>query len=258
MTATLASVGAASIPSAGLVTMLLILTAVGLPTQDISLLIAVDWLLDRMRTSINVVGDSFGAGIVDHLSKAELTELDAAEMQMLPPEEELDFIPPPPILTEMDLVDPLKPPELPPRSPRPPKQNHHGPILPQSASITYSPPVLSGLRHLAPSVLPLRAPSAPTLPDLSVPTHHASSAGRSRATAPAQPRQPVALASLVPTLPRCYRERERDRERERLRRESETEEEEERERVLGEVSDGEESDDTAYDRRHAIPPGDLP
>lgn len=45
MTATLASVGAASIPSAGLVTMLLILTAVGLPTQDISLLVAVDWLL---------------------------------------------------------------------------------------------------------------------------------------------------------------------------------------------------------------------
>uniref|UniRef100_A0A8C6TRP6 Amino acid transporter n=1 Tax=Neogobius melanostomus TaxID=47308 RepID=A0A8C6TRP6_9GOBI len=82
MTATLASVGAASIPSAGLVTMLLILTAVGLPTQDISLLIAVDWLLDRMRTSINVVGDSFGAGIVDHLSKVELAELDAADLQL--------------------------------------------------------------------------------------------------------------------------------------------------------------------------------
>nr|AAB88288.1 glutamate transporter 2B [Ambystoma tigrinum] len=77
LTATLASVGAASIPSAGLVTMLLILTAVGLPTQDISLLIAVDWLLDRMRTSINVVGDSFGAGIIYHLSKAELAAIDA-------------------------------------------------------------------------------------------------------------------------------------------------------------------------------------
>ncbi|KAG8434150.1 hypothetical protein GDO86_012501 [Hymenochirus boettgeri] len=77
LTATLASVGAASIPSAGLVTMLLILTAVGLPTQDISLLVAVDWLLDRMRTSINVVGDSFGAGIIYHLSKAELAEIDA-------------------------------------------------------------------------------------------------------------------------------------------------------------------------------------
>ncbi|XP_075945955.1 excitatory amino acid transporter 2-like isoform X2 [Anarhichas minor] len=77
MTATLASIGAASIPSAGLVTMLLILTAVGLPTQDISLLVAVDWLLDRFRTSVNVVGDSYGAGIVYHLSKAELDELDA-------------------------------------------------------------------------------------------------------------------------------------------------------------------------------------
>lgn len=57
-------------------------------------------------------------------------------------------------------------------------------------------------------------------------------------------------------MPRSHRER--DRERERLRRESETEEEEERERVMGEVSDGEESDDTAYDRRHAMQPSDLP
>ncbi|RXM35609.1 hypothetical protein EOD39_3990 [Acipenser ruthenus] len=79
LTATLASVGAASIPSAGLVTMLLILTAVGLPTQDISLLVAVDWFLDRLRTSVNVVGDSFGAGIVYHLSKAELDSLDAQQ-----------------------------------------------------------------------------------------------------------------------------------------------------------------------------------
>nr|AEO52639.1 GLT1a splice variant [Rattus norvegicus] len=77
LTATLASIGAASIPSAGLVTMLLILTAVGLPTEDISLLVAVDWLLDRMRTSVNVVGDSFGAGIVYHLSKSELDTIDS-------------------------------------------------------------------------------------------------------------------------------------------------------------------------------------
>ncbi|XP_067429644.1 excitatory amino acid transporter 2-like isoform X1 [Thunnus thynnus] len=82
MTATLASVGAASIPSAGLVTMLLILTAVGLPTQDISLLVAVDWLLDRFRTSVNVVGDSYGAGIVYHLSKDELDSFDAQQARM--------------------------------------------------------------------------------------------------------------------------------------------------------------------------------
>ncbi|XP_072320709.1 excitatory amino acid transporter 2a [Eucyclogobius newberryi] len=78
-TATLASVGAASIPSAGLVTMLLILTAVGLPTEDISLLVAVDWLLDRFRTSVNVIGDSYGAGIVYHLSKDELDSFDAQQ-----------------------------------------------------------------------------------------------------------------------------------------------------------------------------------
>lgn len=76
LTATLASVGAASVPSAGLVTMILVLTAVGLPTQDISLIVAVDWLLDRIRTTVNVLGDSFGAGIVNHLSRAELEEQD--------------------------------------------------------------------------------------------------------------------------------------------------------------------------------------
>ncbi|ULT81804.1 hypothetical protein L5515_017519 [Caenorhabditis briggsae] len=72
LTATLASIGAASVPSAGLVTMLLVLTAVGLPVKDVSLIVAVDWLLDRIRTSINVLGDAMGAGIVYHYSKADL------------------------------------------------------------------------------------------------------------------------------------------------------------------------------------------
>ncbi|XGW08515.1 hypothetical protein V3C99_011106 [Haemonchus contortus] len=72
LTATLASIGAASVPSAGLVTMLLVLTAVGLPVKDVSLIVAVDWLLDRIRTSINVLGDAFGAGIVYHYVKEDL------------------------------------------------------------------------------------------------------------------------------------------------------------------------------------------
>ncbi|XP_076394215.1 excitatory amino acid transporter 2 isoform X2 [Megachile rotundata] len=76
LTATLASIGAASIPSAALITMLIVLTALGLPTDDISLLFAVDWLLDRIRTSINVLGDGYGAGIVYHLSKNELEKMD--------------------------------------------------------------------------------------------------------------------------------------------------------------------------------------
>ncbi|KAI6230382.1 Excitatory amino acid transporter 2 [Aphelenchoides fujianensis] len=77
LTATLASIGAASVPSAGLVTMLLVLTAVGLPVKDVSLIVAVDWLLDRIRTSINVLGDAFGAGIVHHFVKDQLALADA-------------------------------------------------------------------------------------------------------------------------------------------------------------------------------------
>lgn len=72
LTATAASIGAASVPSAGLVTMLLVLTSVGLPTEDISMIVAVDWLLDRVRTSINVLGDAYGAGIIYHLCRNEL------------------------------------------------------------------------------------------------------------------------------------------------------------------------------------------
>ena len=45
MTATLAAIGAAGIPEGGLVTMLIILEAVGLPEDDISLILAVDWFL---------------------------------------------------------------------------------------------------------------------------------------------------------------------------------------------------------------------
>ena len=45
LTSTAASIGAASVPSAGLVTMLLVLTALNLPTKDISMIIAVDWFL---------------------------------------------------------------------------------------------------------------------------------------------------------------------------------------------------------------------
>jgi hypothetical protein len=56
--------------------MLIVLGTVGLPTEDISYIVTVDWLLDRLRTSINVLGDAYGCGIVEHLSREELKKLD--------------------------------------------------------------------------------------------------------------------------------------------------------------------------------------
>uniref|UniRef100_A0A8C6E7P1 Amino acid transporter n=1 Tax=Moschus moschiferus TaxID=68415 RepID=A0A8C6E7P1_MOSMO len=81
ITATAASVGAAGIPQAGLVTMVIVLTSVGLPTEDITLIIAVDWFLDRLRTMTNVLGDSIGAAVIEHLSQREL-ELQEAELTL--------------------------------------------------------------------------------------------------------------------------------------------------------------------------------
>jgi len=76
ITATAASVGAAGIPQAGLVTMVMVLNTVGLDSTDIALILSVDWLLDRFRTTINVLGDALGAGIIYHLSQKELEQMD--------------------------------------------------------------------------------------------------------------------------------------------------------------------------------------
>jgi len=75
ITATAASIGAAGIPQAGLVTMVMVLETVGLPAKDVTIILAVDWLLDRFRTAINVLGDSIGAGLVYHLSRNELDQM---------------------------------------------------------------------------------------------------------------------------------------------------------------------------------------
>ena len=69
LTATLASIGAAAIPGAGLVMLTLVLSSVGVPLEGIGLIIAVDRFLDMLRTAVNVWGDLNGAKIIDRFVK---------------------------------------------------------------------------------------------------------------------------------------------------------------------------------------------
>jgi len=73
-TATLASIGAAAIPGAGLVTMVIVLKAVNLPLEGIGMILAVDRLLDMLRTAVNVWGDSCGAAVVARLEGEKLSQ----------------------------------------------------------------------------------------------------------------------------------------------------------------------------------------
>jgi DAACS family dicarboxylate/amino acid:cation (Na+ or H+) symporter len=58
LTATLASIGTAAVPSAGLIMLAMVLSQVGLPVEGIALIIGVDRLLDMLRTAVNVAGDA--------------------------------------------------------------------------------------------------------------------------------------------------------------------------------------------------------
>ncbi|XP_042595106.1 neutral amino acid transporter B(0)-like [Cyprinus carpio] len=85
VTATASSVGAAGIPAGGVLTLAIILESIGLPTTDLSLILAVDWLVDRTCTVINVEGDAYGAGLlqyfVDRTSSKEGVELNKVRVE---------------------------------------------------------------------------------------------------------------------------------------------------------------------------------
>ncbi|XP_046560044.1 excitatory amino acid transporter 2-like [Haliotis rubra] len=69
LTAILGSIGAAGVPGTGITALLLVLNAVGLPDTGISYLLTIDWLTDRIRTSVNVAGDCLAVGVVSHFTK---------------------------------------------------------------------------------------------------------------------------------------------------------------------------------------------
>jgi Na+/H+-dicarboxylate symporter len=73
LTSIFASVGAAGIPEAGLVTMSLVFNSVGLPAEYITILLTVDWFLDRVRTAINVMGDMTVSSLIDGKQRSPAT-----------------------------------------------------------------------------------------------------------------------------------------------------------------------------------------
>jgi Na+/H+-dicarboxylate symporter len=75
LTATLASIGTAGVPGAGLIMLTIVLQAVGLPLEGIALVAGIDRVLDMARTSLNVTGDG-SAAVVIAASEGELRSID--------------------------------------------------------------------------------------------------------------------------------------------------------------------------------------
>lgn len=81
VTATLAAIGAAGVPEAGLVTMLIVLKAVKLPETLVTLILPIDWFLDRVRTTVNVFGDAAGAAILTPMLPDDATEEPTSQLE---------------------------------------------------------------------------------------------------------------------------------------------------------------------------------
>uniref|UniRef100_A0A7M6DR80 Amino acid transporter n=1 Tax=Clytia hemisphaerica TaxID=252671 RepID=A0A7M6DR80_9CNID len=75
LTATIASISACAVPQYDWIPVLMVLQAADLPEESLTLIIPVDWFLDRLVTVVNVLGDCIGAGIVAHLSEGELPQI---------------------------------------------------------------------------------------------------------------------------------------------------------------------------------------
>ncbi len=81
LTATLASIGSAAVPGAGMVMLIIVLTSVGIPTEGIALIFAVDRPLDMLRTSVNVTGDLTITSIIAGTEKQ--IDLDIANSKII-------------------------------------------------------------------------------------------------------------------------------------------------------------------------------
>ncbi|XP_043976661.1 excitatory amino acid transporter 3-like isoform X2 [Gambusia affinis] len=80
-TCCISSFGAVGVPATGSATTIVILTAVGLPAHDASLLLVFEWFLDHFTTIVNVLGDCYGVALIHHLCQHELWTQDKLRME---------------------------------------------------------------------------------------------------------------------------------------------------------------------------------
>ncbi|HLR68800.1 dicarboxylate/amino acid:cation symporter [Virgibacillus alimentarius] len=75
LTATLASIGTAGVPSVGLIMLAMVLNQIGLPVEGVALIVGVDRLLDMLRTSLNITGDAACAYVISENEKRKESKL---------------------------------------------------------------------------------------------------------------------------------------------------------------------------------------
>jgi len=107
--ATLASVGAAGVPGAGMITLAMVLTAIGVPTEGLALVLGVDRLLDMFRTATNVVGDSAVTVLMSRLEGDDLRFLSKEEDRADPKKGFEHRVDTPPHKVEPEVKDDGKP-----------------------------------------------------------------------------------------------------------------------------------------------------
>ncbi|XP_015588798.1 excitatory amino acid transporter 3 [Cephus cinctus] len=74
ITCTISCIGAAGLPNGGYVMLVTILNSIGVPAEDVTLIIAIDCLVDRFRTTVNIIADALGAGIISHFTKNDVSD----------------------------------------------------------------------------------------------------------------------------------------------------------------------------------------
>ncbi|XP_046560033.1 excitatory amino acid transporter 3-like [Haliotis rubra] len=80
-TAILGSIGAAGVPGTSITTLLMVLNATGLPDTGMSFLLTINWLTERIRTSVNVAGDCLAVGVVSHFTKEVLAKSNVQSLE---------------------------------------------------------------------------------------------------------------------------------------------------------------------------------